>query len=182
MFYIKQPIIMNTHSIKLSVYNDTSLDMCNYKNNRPLIYFDTPELAYDFIKNLKSTPKCSMKESYFCINDTHLLPDDVRKSHMFKKYVTYNDDDSDNERDDDGVYILCDGCFSMSDNAYLFTNCAINDNTNEKIGFSAFVKSLNSKYNFYYYSEEYYNSKEYEDDMRDEYHDSLKYNRQDDSD
>ena len=29
---------------------------------------------------------------------------------------------------------------------------------------------------------EYYNSKEYEDDRRDEYHDSLKYNRQDDSD
>ena len=172
MFYIKQPIVMNTHSIKLSVYNDTSLDMCNYKNNCPLIYFDTPELAYDFIKNLKSTPTCSMKESYFCINDMHLLPDDVRKSHMFKKYVTYNDDDSDNERDDDGVYILCDGCFSMSDNAYLFTNCVINDNTNEKIGFSAFVKSLNSKYNFYYYSEEYYNSKEYADDIMDKYHDS----------
>ncbi len=132
------------YSIQLFIFKTWTI-IIPHENNFPLIRFDTKDAGLDFVRNLKSTPQHRLNEPYFVINNPQQLPDDVRKIHMFKKYVNNNDDDdSDYENDDDGWYMMEDGCFSIFDNLHLFENLVIDNNTNEPMGFSDFLEICKS--------------------------------------
>jgi hypothetical protein len=158
-----------SHSLQLFIYDANEI-IIPHKNNFPFIRFDTPELAYDFIRNLKSHPGCSFENPYFVINNMQLIPNDVRKLHMYKKHI--NNENCDIENDDN---IMLDGCFSIYKNLDLLMDLVIDNNTNEAEGFTEYLKLIVEENN-------YYNSAEYIEDMMDEYYDGLKYDLDDYSD
>ena len=162
-----------SHSLQLFIYGAHEI-IVPHMNNFPFIRFDTPELAYDFIRNLKSHPGCSFGNPYFVINNMQLIPNDVRKLHMYKKNINNENDDGDIENDGDD-YIMMDGCFSIYNNFDLFMDLVIDNNTNEAVGFKEYLKLIVEENN-------YYNSVEYHEDMREEYNDRLKYDLEDYSD
>jgi hypothetical protein len=174
-----------SHSLQLFIYDANEI-IIPHKNNFPFIRFDTPELAYDFIRNLKSHPDCSFGNPYFVINNMQLIPNDVRNLHMYKKHINNENDDGENEdgenedgENDDGDIendgdddIMMDGCFSIYKNFDLFMDLVIDNNTNEAEGFKEYLKLIVEENN-------YYNSAEYIEDMREEYNDRLKYDLED---
>lgn len=164
-----------SHSLQLFIYGADEI-IIPHKNNFPFIRFDTKELAYDFIRNLKSHPGCSFGNPYFVINNPQLLPDDVRKLHMYKKYINNENEDGENEdgdiENDGDDDIMMDGCFSIYKNFDLFMDLVIDNNTNEAVGFKEYLKLIVEENN-------YYNSAEYIEDMREEYNDRLKYDLDD---
>lgn len=167
-----------SHSIQLFIYGADEI-IIQHKNNFPLIRFDTKELAYEFIRNLKSQPGSSFEYPYFVINNPQLLPDDVRILHMYKKYINNENEDGENEdgdiENDGDDDIMMDGCFSIYKNFDLFMDLVIDNNTNEAVGFKEYLKLIVEENN-------YYNSAEYIEDMREEYNDRLKYDLEDYSD
>jgi hypothetical protein len=160
-----------SHSLQLFVYGANEI-IVPHMNNFPLLRFDTPELAYDFIRKLKSHPGCSLDYyPYFVINNPQLLPNDVRKLHMYEKKISDDseNDDSENEHDgDDNKYIMMDCCFPIYQNLDLLMNIDIYNNTNSSEGFKEYLQLKLEE-------EEYYNSEEYHQDMIDEYNDRKKY-------
>jgi hypothetical protein len=178
-----------SHTLQIFVYSDEDFDygIVTHANNFPLIRFESKQLAYDFVSELKSQPMHKMEEPYFVINNAQLLPDGIRRQHMFREPSNDDDSDSDIESDEAGNrYMLRDGCFSMRENIHVFASCVIDDNTNEQFGFNKFLELYNAMLNEcaadYYQSDEYYNSAEYLDDLREDYNDRRKYDFQDDRD
>jgi hypothetical protein len=187
-----------THSLQLFIYGADEI-IVPHMNNFPLLSFDTPELAYDFIQKLKSHPGPSYEYPYFIINNMQLIPKDVRKLHMYKNKnsilppppilslslpppppqegnadtippQTQPDDRQiwiidENDHDD---CIMMDGCFSIYENLNLLMNIDIYNNTNQTEGFKEYLQLQVEE-------ENYYNSEEYHEDMREEYNDRLKY-------
>ena len=182
-----------SHSLQLFIYSANEI-IVPHMNNFQLLRFDTPELAYEFIRKLKSHPGSSLEYPHFVINNPQLLPNDLRILQMYKKYISddndsenddsenddIENDDSDIEYDsDDNKYIMLDGCFSIYQNLDLFTNIDIDNNTNEAEGFKEY---LQQQVELRAEEEKYYNSEEYHQDMIDEYNDQKKYDLEDYSD
>ena len=74
-----------SYSIQLFIFKAWCV-IIPHENNFPLIRFDTKDVGLDFIRSLKSMPTHSLNEPYFVINNPQLLPDDVRKPHMFTPF------------------------------------------------------------------------------------------------
>ena len=131
-------------TMQLFIYN-TSLTR---DNNFPLVSFDSDIDKYAFITRLRSTSQRSDTTApYFVINNPQLLPNVVRRTHMyarkrdhFSKQQT-NDSDSESE-DEDDEYDLFDGIFLIYENIDELRKLEIDNNTLSNTGFVEYVQAF----------------------------------------
>ena len=118
-----------TTIIQFFIHN---IDGINALNNFPLLRFQTQEHAYDFIRSLKSIPCDNVVNRYMVLNNPQLLPDELRKLHMFTDDILYMED----------VNNVYDGIFPIRDNLELLKHCDIDNNTFEEYGFSECIRDM----------------------------------------
>jgi hypothetical protein len=116
-------------------------------NNFPFIQFEKTADLYEFVKKLVSTQRThNIPGGFFIINNPQLLPDAVRKRHMYpapdrpKNRIDYNSD-SDSGSDDEYVPLMLDGCFSIKDNLHVLKPAVIENNSVESYGFKDYVNA-----------------------------------------
>lgn len=105
----------------------------NEHNNFPCILFQSQEQAYEFIRKLKSIPSDCVTNRYMVLNNPQLLPDELRKHHMFSGDILYLEDGAN----------LYDGKYPIDENMGLLKQCEIDNNTFEKYGFSECIRGNN---------------------------------------
>ena len=131
----------------LQIFIHELVGFASTRNNFPLIEFETTEDLHVFIKKLVSTQRTySIPGGFFIINNPQLLPDEVRKRHMYpapdrpKNRIDYNSD-SDSDSDDEYVPLMLDGCFSVKDNLHVLRQAVIDNNSRESYGFKDYVNA-----------------------------------------
>jgi hypothetical protein len=106
-------------------------------NNFPYIYFDSDDDVHSFVTQLQSTPRISDKTSpYFVINNPHLLPDSIRRKHMYIRKK--NDSDTESDCEDD----IFDGIFEIYENIDELRKYKINNNTLSDTGFVEYLRKF----------------------------------------
>ena len=185
-----------SHSIQIFVYKTGIL--ITQENNFPILRFETKEMAYGFIQNLKSQPRCILQEPYFVVNNMQLIPNNVRELHQYKKYITPQRSDCFErgdcfESDDKNVEVAvtqqqkviedCDSDIEQDDNENKYMMCdgcfSIYENL-ELLMSCVISNNTNKDVGFKEYLENVYNeSQPDEDDLREMYYEQKKYNRED---
>ena len=131
----------------LQIFVHELVGFTSTRNNFPLIEFDSNEDKYAFINKLVSTQRThSIPGGFFIINNPQLLPDEVRKRHMYpapdrpKSYIDHYSD-SDSGSDDEYVPLMLDGCFSVKDNLHVLKQAVIDNNSRESYGFKDYINA-----------------------------------------
>jgi hypothetical protein len=124
--------------------NNTSLTR---DNNFPLVAFDSDIDKYAFITRIRSTSQRSDTTApYFVINNPQLLPNVVRRTHMYARkrdhFRKQQTDDSDDSDTDDDEYDLFDGIFLIYENIDELRKLEIDNNTLSNTGFSEYVQTF----------------------------------------
>ena len=115
-----------TSSLQIFIYK---LRGINYDNNFPILRFSSQSEMYSFISKLESSRQYDNTiNPFFVINNPQLLPDEIRKKHMYPSID--NDDSSDDEKLEDGVFYFTDK------NVELLRDCDIDNNTLLEHGFA----------------------------------------------
>lgn len=121
--------------LQLFVYNLPTVD----KNEtcQPFILFYSMEDQYDFITQLKSRPRHNIDwkvDTFFVINNPHLLPKVIRDMHVYPNLV--NPDPSLGH-----YYNVHDGYFLLEENIHVLRECRIENNTNNTVGFAEIIRN-----------------------------------------
>ena len=132
--------------IMLQIFIEGVEGIISTRNNFPLIEFETNADKYAWINKLQSVPRgTAIPGGHFAINNPQLLPDDVRKPHMYpapdrpRSYVDDHDTESESESDDEYVPLMLDGIYSINRNLYLLKQVLIDNNSLEPYGFNDYV-------------------------------------------
>lgn len=120
--------------LQIFIYNT---DGITGDNRFPLLSFADRATELNFIRSLASRPSRRLTDNqpYFVINNTQLLPDDIRELHMHIS-VEYDENT--------GREVICrrDNCFSVRDNLELLLLQNIHNNTNLNTGFSEVLQTF----------------------------------------
>jgi hypothetical protein len=127
-------------TLQLFVYN-TSLTR---DNNFPLVSFDSDIDKYAFITRIRSSSQRSDTTApYFVINNPQLLPNVVRRTHMYaRKRDHFRKQQTDDSDTDDDEYDLFDGIFLIYENIDELRKLEIDNNTLSNTGFSEYVQTF----------------------------------------
>jgi len=121
-------------TLQIFLYNT---DGITGDNRFPLLSFADRATELNFIRTLVSRPSRRLTDNqpYFVINNTQLLPNDVRELHMHIS-VEYDENT--------GREVICrrDNCFSVRDNLELLLLQNIHNNTNLNTGFSEVLQTF----------------------------------------
>jgi hypothetical protein len=116
------------------------------RNNFPIIEFETNVDKHAWINKLQSVPRgTTIPGGHFAINNPQLLPDDVRKRHMYpaperpRSYVNDSDTDPESGSDDEYVPLMLDGVYPIKLNLRILKQVLIDNNSLEPYGFNDYV-------------------------------------------
>jgi hypothetical protein len=130
--------------IMLQIFIEGVEGIISTRNNFPLIEFDTNVDKYAWINKLKSVPRgTAIPGGHFAINNPQLLPDDVRKPHMYpapERPTHDSDTDPESDSDDEYMPLMLDGIYSINQNLSILKQVLIDNNSLEPYGFNDYIK------------------------------------------